>query len=90
MFADFRDSDGLEIEARAAATEGFTGKLAIHPGPVAAINAAFTPTEVELAHARAIVAAFDADPSAGVLSVGGRMVDRPHLIQARGVIARAR
>ncbi|MCY7339882.1 MAG: CoA ester lyase [Sphingomonas bacterium] len=90
VFADFRDPEGLEREARAGASEGFTGKLAIHPGQVAAINAAFTPSEFELAHARAVVAAFEADPAAGVLSIAGRMVDRPHLIQAQGVIARAR
>jgi citrate lyase subunit beta/citryl-CoA lyase len=45
---------------------------------------------VDAAHAEAIVAAFEAQPSAGALSVGGKMVDRPHLVQARRVIARAR
>jgi len=89
VFADLRDLDALDIEARAAAAEGFTGKLAIHPEQVAVINAAFTPSEAELAHAQAIVDAFAADPSAGVLSIEGRMVDRPHLIQAQRVIARA-
>ncbi|HVF36729.1 MAG TPA: CoA ester lyase [Sphingomicrobium sp.] len=90
VFADFRDQAGLTAEARAAASEGFTGKLAIHPAQVGPINAAFTPSADEITHARAIVDAFAAEPEAGVLSVGGRMVDRPHLIQAQGVIARAR
>lgn len=90
VFSDVRDEEGLEREARAAASEGFTGKLAIHPDQIAAINAAFTPSGAELIHAKAIIDAFAADPDAGVLSVGGRMVDRPHLIQAQGVIARAR
>ena len=90
VFADYKDEHGLEVETRAAAAEGFTGKLAIHPAQIRVINAAFTPSKAELAHARAIVDAFEADPSAGVLSVGGRMVDRPHFIQAQGVIARAR
>ena len=89
VFADFRDPEGLEIEARAAASEGFTGKLAIHPDQVAVINFAFTPTPAEVAHAQAIVAAFAADPGAGVLSVDGRMVDRPHLVQAQNILARA-
>lgn len=89
VFADFRDDVGLTAEARAAAREGFTGKLAIHPAQVGPINAAFTPSADDIAHALAIVAAFEADPSAGVLSVGGKMVDRPHLIQARGVLSRA-
>jgi citrate lyase subunit beta/citryl-CoA lyase len=90
VFADFRDPEGLRAEAEAAAREGFTGKLAIHPDQVPVINAAFSPTAPDVAHAEAIVAAFEAEPSAGVLSVGGRMVDRPHLVQARHVLERSR
>ncbi len=90
VFADYNDDHGLELEARAAAAEGFTGKLAIHPRQVAIINAAFSPSVAEVAHAEAIIAAFAADPNAGVLSIDGRMVDRPHLLQAQGVLARAR
>ena len=89
VFADFRDDAGLKAEADAARREGFTGKLAIHPGQVAIINAAFTPSADELRHAGEIVAAFEAHPDAGVLSVGGKMVDRPHLVQARKVLERA-
>jgi len=90
VFADFKDTKGLKAEAEAARREGFTGKLAIHPDQVAVINAAFTPSAEELSHAAAIVAAFEAQPDAGVLSVDGKMVDRPHLIQARRVLERAR
>ena len=89
VFADFRDEAGLIAEARAAASEGFTGKLAIHPAQVGPINAAFTPSAAEIAHAEAIVAAFEAEPDAGVLSVAGKMVDRPHLVQAKRVLERA-
>ena len=89
VFADFRDDEGLKAEAEAAAREGFTGKLAIHPAQVPVINAAFTPSGEEVSHAEDIVAAFEAHPDAGVLSVGGRMVDRPHLLQARRVLERA-
>jgi len=90
VFADFKDDAGLRAEAEAARREGFTGKLAIHPGQVAVINAAFTPSPDELQHAEAIVAAFAAQPDAGVLSVDGKMVDLPHLIQARRTLERAR
>ena len=89
VFADFKDDEGLQAEAEAARREGFTGKLAIHPAQVAVINAAFTPSAEEVSHAEEIVAAFEAHPDAGVLSVGGRMVDRPHLVQARRVLERA-
>ena len=90
VYADFKDAKGLKAEAEAARREGFTGKLAIHPDQVAVINAAFTPSKAELAHAKAIVAAFEAEPGAGVLSVAGRMVDRPHLSQAQRILARAK
>jgi citrate lyase subunit beta/citryl-CoA lyase len=90
VFADFRDDAGLQAEAEAAAHEGFTGKLAIHPAQVPIINAAFTPSQDDIRHAEEIVAAFEAHPDAGVLSVGGKMVDRPHLVQARRVLERSR
>jgi citrate lyase subunit beta / citryl-CoA lyase len=89
VFADFKDEEGLARETAAARREGFTGKLAIHPAQVAVINAAFTPSAEELAQARELVAAFEAQPDAGVLSVGGKMVDRPHLVQARRILERA-
>ena len=89
VFADFRDDEGLRAESEAARREGFTGKLAIHPAQVPIINAAFTPSDEEVRHAAEIVAAFEAQPNAGVLSVGGKMVDRPHLVQARRVLERA-
>ncbi|HUE80053.1 MAG TPA: CoA ester lyase [Sphingomicrobium sp.] len=90
IFADFKDSKGLRKEAEAAAREGFTGKLVIHPDQIAVINAAFTPSAGEIEQARAIIDAFDAEPDAGVLSVGGKMVDRPHLTQAQRTVSRAR
>jgi len=89
IFADFKDERGLRAEADAARREGFTGKLAIHPAQVPIINAAFTPSREDVRYAEEIVAAFEAHPDAGVLSVGGRMVDRPHLVQARRVLERA-
>ena len=89
VFTDFRDEEGLKREAEAAAREGFTGKLAIHPAQVAVINETFTPSPDEIAHAREVVAAFAEHRDAGVLSVGGKMVDRPHLTQARRVLERA-
>jgi len=89
VFADFKNEAELRTEAEAAAREGFTGKLAIHPAQVPVINAAFTPSSDEIRHAEEIVAAFEAHPDAGVLSVDGKMVDRPHLVQARRVLERS-
>ena len=89
VYVDFRDRAGLDREARAARREGFLGKLAIHPDQVDVINAAFTPDAAEVERAKRIVAAFDAAPGAGVLSLDGQMLDKPHLAQARRVLAAA-
>ncbi len=87
VYPAFRDLEGLAAYAGRARRDGFTGMMAIHPDQVAVINAAFTPSEAELAHARAVVAAFAAQPEAGALSLEGRMIDRPHLIQAQRILA---
>jgi citrate lyase subunit beta/citryl-CoA lyase len=88
VYVNFRDTAGLEAETRDARRDGFTGKMAIHPDQVAPINAIFTPTEVEVAHARAVIAAFDG--TAGVASLNGMMLDKPHLKLAEKVLARAK
>jgi citrate lyase subunit beta/citryl-CoA lyase len=85
LHADFRDSKGLDRVARAAQREGFSGMLAIHPDQVEIINAAFTPSEADVAHARRVVEAFAS--GAGVASLDGKMLDQPHLLQARHVLA---
>lgn len=89
VFTDLRDADGLRADAEAAAADGFVGKLAIHPAQVAVINAAFTPSEAAVDHARRVVAAFAAAPEAGVVALDGQMLDRPHLVNAERTLARA-
>jgi len=89
VYLDFRDPQGLRHEIEAARREGFSGKLAIHPSQVELINTAFLPGPAEIEWARRIVAAFAGAPEAGVVSVEGRMIDRPHLVQARRVLAMA-
>lgn len=86
VFTNFRDSAGLDAEARAARRAGFTGKMAIHPDQVPIINAAFTPDAAEVAHARSIVDAFAANPGLGTVGIGGKMIDRPHLKQAQRIL----
>jgi len=82
-----RDAQGLERELADARRDGFSGKLAIHPEQVALINAAFAPTAAEREHARRVVAAFAAVQGAGVASLDGQMIDRPHLLQAQRILA---
>jgi citrate lyase subunit beta / citryl-CoA lyase len=89
IYADFRNADGLQAECEAARRDGFTAKMAIHPGQVELINEIFTPTPEVLAKAQAIVAAFAESPDKGVVSLDGKMVDRPHLTWAQRILARA-
>ena len=89
VYPAFRDLEGLAAYAGRARRDGFTGMMAIHPDQVPVINAAFTPSEAEIARARQIVQAFAANPGAGALSVDGRMVDRPHLVQAQRILSAA-
>jgi citrate lyase subunit beta/citryl-CoA lyase len=86
IFPAFRDADGLKAYAGRARRDGFTGMMAIHPAQIAIINDAFTPSEAEIAHARAVVAAFAAHPEAGALALDGKMIDRPHLVQAQRIL----
>lgn len=89
VFPDFRDAAGLEAYAARGRRDGFAGMLAIHPRQVPIINAVFTPPPAEIDHARQVVALFEANPDAGVISLDGRMLDLPHLKQARAVLAAA-
>lgn len=89
VYTDFRDETGLAAECRAAARDGFAGKLAIHPAQVPIINAAFTPSPEALAHATRVIDAFAAAGDAGVVGLDGQMLDRPHLKAAQNLLARA-
>lgn len=86
LHAEFRDLDGLARIAAESYADGFTGMLAIHPSQVPVINAAFTPSEAQIARARAIVDAFSANPGKGALQLDGQMIDQPHLDQARRLL----
>ena len=70
-----------------ARKEGFTGKMAIHPAQVAVINECFTPGAEEIAHARRVIQAFEDSGGAGTVGLDGRMLDIPHLKQARRLLA---
>ncbi len=90
VYTDFKNEPGLRDYARKARRDGFSGMLAIHPAQVPIINSAFKPTSEEVDEATRIVALFADSPLAGTLSLDGRMIDRPHLIQARRTLERAR
>jgi citrate lyase subunit beta/citryl-CoA lyase len=87
VYTNFRDEDGLRDECVRARKEGFTGKMAIHPAQVAVINECFTPGAEEIAHARRVVQAFEDGGGAGTVGLDGKMLDIPHLKQARRLLA---
>ena len=90
VYTDFRDDEGLARYAGKARRDGFSGMLAIHPGQVEIINQAFAPTEAELEWATRVVVAFEENPGAGTIGLDGRMIDRPHLVQAERIVELAR
>ena len=89
VFPNFRDMDAFAAECLEAERDGFTGKMAIHPAQVPVINAAFTPSAEAISHSAAIVAAFEAAGNPGVVGIDGKMLDRPHLLLAKRLLARA-
>ncbi|MBX9845059.1 MAG: CoA ester lyase [Xanthobacteraceae bacterium] len=90
VYIDFRNEAGLRRECEEARRDGFTGKMAIHPGQVAAINEVFTPTADQVKRAEAVIAEFAKNPGAGTVGIGGVMYDRPHLERAKQLLARAK
>jgi len=88
-YPDPRDPAGLLRETQAAVADGFAGKLLIHPDQIAVVNEAFTPDADRIAWAIKVRDAFAANPNAGVLSMDGKMLDRPHLRLAERILAMA-
>jgi citrate lyase subunit beta/citryl-CoA lyase len=89
IYADFRNTDGLRRETIDSRRDGFTGRLAIHPAQVPVINEIFTPSAEQIEKAKAVVAAFAAQPGAGAVGIDGKMYDRPHLARAQMLLAAA-
>jgi len=89
VHVDFRDLAGLEADCLRDRRAGFVGKIAIHPDQCEVINRAFTPSDDEVAHARRVVDLFEKNPGLGTVGLEGKMLDMPHLKQARNVLALA-
>ena len=89
VFTDFKDNDGLQQYAAKARRDGFSGMLAIHPAQIDVINTAFIPTNKEVENAARIVALFAENSGAGTIAMDGKMIDRPHLTQARRLLKMA-
>lgn len=91
VFNAFKDDDGLRAECEQGRDMGFDGKTLIHPAQLDIANAAFAPTEEEVALARRQIEAFDAATAQGqgVAVVDGRIVENLHVATARQTLDRA-
>jgi citrate lyase subunit beta/citryl-CoA lyase len=89
VYNAFQDIDGFRAECEQGRDMGFDGKTLIHPSQIDICNAAYSPSEGEIAEARKIIAAFNTPENAekGVLQIDGRMVERLHADMARRTVA---
>jgi len=87
VYVDFRDLEGLEKECLRDRRAGFFGKIAIHPAQSEVINRAFTPSAEDIAHAQRVIDVFEQNPGLGTVGLDGKMLDMPHLKQARNVMS---
>lgn len=90
LWTAFEDLEGLRSDVERAVDLGYDGKIAIHPDQVGPINAAFTPDEADREWARSVLAAASDAERGGAFAVDGQMIDRPLLIRAERIAARAR
>ncbi|MCG6956021.1 MAG: HpcH/HpaI aldolase/citrate lyase family protein [Gemmatimonadetes bacterium] len=92
VFGDVADEEGLLDWGRQSRAMGFEGMGCIHPRQIRIIHEAFAPSGTEIERALAIVAAFhDANAKGlGVVSLGTKMIDRPVVLRAQRLVARAR
>ena len=86
VFNNVRDAAGFEAECRQGRQMGFDGKTLIHPGQVAACNAAFAPSAEQVEEAEGILDAWHSSAGAGVVTYEGRMIESLHVETAERVL----
>ena len=92
VYIDFRDLEGLRLEAEQGAGLGFSGKQIIHPNQVIAVQEAFTPSDEAIEYARRVVESFEASQKEGkgAYALDGKMIDMPLVKNAQKVLDRAK
>lgn len=90
-FTDVEDDAGVRADAALARSLGFTGKAAISPRHLDAINACFSPTQAEADYAREVLDAIEEGRRAGkgAVALRGKMIDAPIAARARQTLAAA-
>jgi citrate lyase subunit beta / citryl-CoA lyase len=89
VYNDIGNAEGFAAECAQARDLGFDGKTLIHPQQIGPCNAAFSPSQDDVAWARKIIAAFELpeNKGKGVIQVDGRMVEILHAEMARRTVA---
>jgi len=92
VFSDVNDEEGLQRETALIKQMGFDGKSIINPRQIKIVHEVFTPTEKEIANAEAVLEAIkEAErKGSGVISLNGKMVDKPVVERAKRTINLAR
>jgi len=92
VYIDFRDVEGLQLEAQEGARLGFSGKQIIHPNQVEPVQEAFTPSDEAIEYAQRVARAFSASQKEGrgAFALDGKMIDMPLLKNAQKVLDRAK
>ena len=92
VYNDFKDLEGLLRESRQGRQLGMDGKTIIHPDQIATVNDVYRPSDLEIAAAERIIAAFERpeNKGRGAITMDGRMVELLHADMARRTVALAR
>lgn len=90
-FTDVNDDEGIYVDARCAKSLGFTGKSAISPRHVQAINEVFSPSQAEVDYAYEVMEAIriGKEQGKGAVALRGKMIDAPIVARAQQTIAMA-
>lgn len=91
VYSDINNTEGFQNEVRMIKQLGFDGKSVINPRQIPLVNEIYTPTEKEIDHAKQVIWAIREAESkgSGVISLNGKMVDKPIVERAERVIALA-
>lgn len=92
VYSDINNEEQLIYEAKLVHDLGFDGKSVINPRQIAPIHKVFAPAAKDIEKARRIVAALKEAEArgSGVISLNGKMIDKPVVIRAQRVLELAR
>ncbi|MDE0977086.1 MAG: CoA ester lyase [Arenicellales bacterium] len=88
-YLDLDDLEGMKAQAQLAKELGFSGKGAVHPKQISALNEVFTPSFEEVAKAQKILAAFE-EANTGLVVVDGKLIEKPVVREMQRIVSVAK